>query len=187
MDGYLIIIIAQFIIIIILSICFVGQRRKAERDQLTGLLNRQSLKRTFSDLSKKRFSVLMIDIDHFKSINDKLGHLAGDEVLKGVAGRIAGGIRPQDISFRYGGEEFLVILPQTDINEAEKVALRLQEKLRKPYRLTGNNHYNLQATVSMGLSFSSGEETDTKAVLDRADKALYKAKESGRDRLVSNI
>ncbi|MGM0482597.1 MAG: GGDEF domain-containing protein [Patescibacteria group bacterium] len=184
-NWYWLVIVAQMVAILYLVYLLSVTVKRSQRDPLTGLYNRETLKETFQKLqgSKKRFSLMILDIDHFKYLNDSCGHVIGDEVLKGVSGRIAGNIRPQDSSFRYGGEEFLVILPDTGEDEAVIVARRLQEKLRQPYRLRQKFSEGLNVTVSMGISVSTKGDSP-EDVLDRADKALYRAKKAGRDRIV---
>ncbi|MGM0629172.1 MAG: GGDEF domain-containing protein [Patescibacteria group bacterium] len=184
-NWYWPVIVAQMVAILSLSYFLWAVVKRSKRDPLTGLYNRQTLKETFQKIegSKKSFSLMILDIDYFKDLNDSWGHVVGDEVLKGVSGRITGNIRPQDSSFRYGGEEFLVILPDTGEDEAVRVARRLQEKLRNPYRLRQKVSENLNVTVSMGISVSAKGDSP-EDVLDRADKALYRAKEAGRDRIV---
>ena len=180
-------IVVQFFIILLLACHAYWQVKKNDRDPLTGLYNRRALRRHLKKLGRSdhTFSILMIDIDHFKLINDELGHVVGDKVIRCVARRISGFVRPSDLCFRYGGEEFLVIFPDTELDEAVNVATRLQEKLRRGYRLTNSvlGENMLNATVSMGLSFRSELGESPEDVLDGADGCLYKAKGLGRDNL----
>ena len=162
-------------------------RFSATHDFLTGLLNRSeilaALQREFSRSGRegKPASVILADIDHFKRVNDTLGHAAGDEVLKEVAWRLKEDLRSYDVVGRYGGEEFLVVLPSCDLANG----VRRAEQIRN---LVANNpiqtpHGNVSVTISMGVTVTafSAELTDTD-VLRQADVSLYKAKNAGRNR-----
>ncbi|MFP4539622.1 MAG: GGDEF domain-containing protein [Candidatus Paceibacterota bacterium] len=175
------VIFLQLVIIFFLARYIFLLKEKMKRDPLTGLLNRRALNDALEEKSG-RFAFLMLDIDYFKTINDKMGHPVGDSVLKGVANRISGSIRPHDISFRYGGEEFAVIISAVDKQGAEEASLRLQERLRKPYRIKDIDNQSLDVRVSMGLTIAK-EEDSPERIIKRADRALYRAKETGRDRL----
>jgi diguanylate cyclase (GGDEF)-like protein len=158
----------------------------AARDELTGVHNRRSLLEILeqhkgrSDRHGTTFSVLMIDVDHFKRINDTYGHAAGDAVLRRFADSAGAILRAVDIFGRYGGEEFMSILDQASLEEARKVAARMCEfarTLAPPDSCRG-----LHLTVSIGYAqYRAGEDwLDT---VERADQALYRAKEAGRDRI----
>jgi diguanylate cyclase len=161
------------------------QRDIAMTDPLTGVCNRLAYEEHIEAEYQrwKRYhepvSLLIIDIDHFKRINDTFGHLAGDKALKALAARLRQQVREVDIVARYGGEEFVVIMPSTDIEKAYVVA----EKLRSTIASAGF-HYRqkpVNITVSCGLaSFRQGD--DAAAVFQRADDALYGAKKAGRNR-----
>lgn len=188
MDVLWIIIVIQFFGIILLAFYAYRQRESSNRDPLTGLYNRKVLNRNLIKMeeSERTFSILMLDIDHFKMINDDLGHVIGDKILKDVSRRIVGSVRPSDLCFRYGGEEFLVLFPDTELDDAVQIAIRLQEILRKHYRLSGSvplGENMLKVTVSMGLSFRSDLSETADEVLKMADECLYKAKDLGRDSL----
>ena len=171
-------------------------RSLAVTDALSSLPNR----RHFFQLAKAEFSrakryntvlsIIMLDIDYFKAINDTYGHATGDMVIRVVAEQMRKAIRESDTPCRYGGEEFIVLLPQTELAEAEPVARRI-----KDYIQNQNVHFDgkeVQVTASLGVSCSGGAgrpDADTQGetlddVLKRADKALYVAKESGRNRVV---
>jgi diguanylate cyclase (GGDEF)-like protein len=126
----------------------------------------------------------MCDLDHFKRINDTLGHGAGDLVLQEFGQRVKATLRATDLAGRIGGEEFLLILPETDLEGAHLLAERLREATGEvPFELpTGN----LQVTCSIGLAPRSLEDRDGGALLARADGALYVAKRGGRNRVVSD-
>ena len=157
------------------------------QDQLTGLYNRgafdTSLKREV-DLSTRQhtpLSLLVLDIDHFKTINDTYGHSSGDKALKALAECVVDTMRQSDIAFRYGGEEFTLILSNTDLASAELVAERVRVAVSQ---LTCNDgKRDFAYTISVGVAeLQQGE--DGYQLFERADKALYKAKKSGRNQTV---
>jgi len=159
---------------------------EAFRDPLTQISNRAAFDEALSReiCSFKRhlasFSLMVIDIDYFKKVNDTYGHIAGDTVLKSVAQVIRNTIRRSDEVFRYGGEEFVVILSNTDIDGARFIAERVRREIKK---LTVNCHEHINVTASIGVS-ASNTIRDVNDTLYHADKALYQAKEEGRDRVV---
>jgi diguanylate cyclase len=162
------------------------QRQKALIDTLTGLPNRaawnERLDHEIEQLDKHKSSLLLgiLDLDHFKRINDGYGHLAGDRVLKIVASQWAKRLRTEDFIARFGGEEFVVLLPHTQMAEGLALLERLREAIEQcPFHFKGEP---VTITVSMGITlFRPGERSD--AVLKRADQALYKAKNEGRNRI----
>jgi diguanylate cyclase (GGDEF)-like protein len=124
---------------------------------------------------------IMLDLDHFKRVNDSKGHLAGDIVLKGVAQRLRDSVRPYDIIGRFGGEEFVVLLPDTNLEQSLVVAERIREAVsREAFALEGDQ---LLLTVSLGVSCSNENDTGLNDLLKRADDALYKSKATGRNRV----
>lgn len=162
-------------------------QRMALTDPLTGLGNRatfdMSIKQMAASARRNRsaYSLMMIDLDHFKKVNDTYGHQSGDIVLQQVASAITAAAREADISCRYGGEEFAVILPDTTAENAETLAQRIHQYLaRLPLTQTG---ISTPVTASIGISGSdeSGFLSPTRLVRE-ADKALYRAKEKGRNR-----
>jgi two-component system, cell cycle response regulator len=160
-------------------------RRQAAVDPLTGLLNRGSLSDLISDkvISGEPFAVLFIDIDHFKSINDRFGHGAGDLVLKGVADYLKDGMRSGDDCGRYGGEEFVVVA--SDVSPER--AYRLAERHRSAIAALSSEDvaYPSEVTVSIGVAVFEPEGGETSQdLLERSDAALYAAKSSGRNRVV---
>jgi two-component system, cell cycle response regulator len=167
--------------------------RSGFTDVLTGWHNRRYLQsRLFEELARcKRertpLTCLMIDVDHFKSVNDRFGHLAGDEVLRQLADRISGEVRGSDVSARYGGEEFVVLLPGTGVAAGFVLAERIRAAVAaEPFELTGDTP-SLPVTVSIGVADHSpnADEHDLKVVGERllalADVALYEAKAGGRN------
>lgn len=162
--------------------------RLSRTDALTGLPNRRhfvdALEREFERSTRYGGSLglLVIDIDHFKRVNDTWGHLAGDKVLRDVAGILAYNLRQSDIAARFGGEEFAVLLPETDLEGAVLVAERYRlEIAARQFKIDGAG---LQITVSIGAAaLPRTQAADATELLRRADAALYKAKESGRNRV----
>jgi len=158
--------------------------RLATRDYLTGLLNRRGFKEmayplaTLAARNLSLVSILMIDIDNFKQFNDRFGHKTGDEVICAVADAMIASLRASDLLCRWGGEEFIVLLPST---EAE-AALQAAEKLMVSIRKIQEKHVGV--TVSIGVAggpLSNSCEQDLEKLIERADAALYMAKERGRD------
>jgi two-component system cell cycle response regulator len=158
-------------------------------DALTGLFNRRyvmgHLERllTRSGEQKKTFAVLMLDIDHFKQVNDTYGHAAGDEVLKEFAHRLSRHMRNFDLVSRIGGEEFLAILPDIDLAMAKMVAERLCAVIGDEPMVCMPDGTALKITTSIGITLASGGAEPVDAVLRRADTALYRAKNTGRNRV----
>ncbi len=159
----------------------------ASHDSLTGLLNRRALYEIIGKEQKRAenegfpLSVVMIDLDHFKSINDQYGHLAGDEVLCQVANTIIERKRSSDHAGRWGGEEFLLVLPGANLQEAGTVAERVRVAIGSLIiRLDDGREVSVRA--SLGVSSTvPGEQFSLERLIDGADKALYLAKASGRD------
>lgn len=165
-------------------------QRKARLDALTGLLNHGeilTILREAIDKTRTRsqpLSVIMADIDFFKRVNDTYGHLVGDEVLINVAGRIRSAIRDFDLAGRYGGEEFLMILNNTDLQTAATIAERIRQNIGDcPLHI---GHLQLPVTISLGAAELQPEDT-MNALVERADKALYRAKQAGRNRVALSL
>ena len=162
--------------------------QNALTDPLTGVNNRMAMDANLNrdiELSKRynsKLSVLMIDIDNFKDINDTYGHLQGDDILKQVANIIMDLIRNSDVCYRYGGEEFLVLLNKTDLDQALFVAERIREKIENANFL---NKQKTGITVSIGAAkYEINMNKD--AFIEMADKSLYSAKNNGRNQTMSN-
>ncbi len=153
-------------------------------DPLTKLYNRRYLETRLQNpdlkLYKKKSSVLLCDIDYFKKINDNYGHNAGDEVLKEVALRIKKNIRALDIACRYGGEEFVIFMPNTSIKKAMEVANRLKKSIKEFPIQSKTIDKNIQVTISIGIS-EGNKTANYHHLISLADKSLYAAKNSGRD------
>jgi diguanylate cyclase (GGDEF)-like protein len=166
-------------------------QRLSLTDPLTGLSNyrylRESLRREVERASRfgRRLAVLALDLDRFKEINDTHGHAAGDAVLAEFARRLRAEIREVDFAFRQGGEEFVVLLPETDANGGGVVAERLGAALRRApvivVSASGDSPKRVPVTVSIGVAVYPEHGQTGAAVLEAADDALYAAKASGRD------
>ncbi len=161
----------------------------AVTDALTGLYNRRYLETHLSHLIEhavnrgKPLSILTLDVDFFKAVNDTHGHDAGDRVLQEIAGRIRANIRNIDLACRTGGEEFVIVLPATDIQTAERVGERIRKSVAtKPFN--AGPDCALTVTASVGISALSGIDEAVEDLLKRADQALYRAKREGRNRVI---
>ncbi|MCX7994858.1 MAG: GGDEF domain-containing protein [candidate division WOR-3 bacterium] len=158
---------------------------QANRDRLTDLYNRQYFDKTFEHQFKLArqnlypLSILFIDIDHFKKINDTYGHDKGDEVLRGVAHIIRALCRKDDIVARYGGEEFVILFPKMDKESAKQIA----ESMRRIIEEKSEEIIGLKITVSIGVETDLGKFANTQEFLKSADNALYQAKTTGRNRV----
>jgi diguanylate cyclase (GGDEF)-like protein len=181
------------ITVLVLFLTYIALRRYQRRiekmaatDKLTGLLNRQAfgvlIDKAFADYRRdpRPISILMIDVDNFKSINDQHGHVVGDQILKQVAARFLEGLRASDIAVRWGGEEFLFVLKGCDLEHAQRIA----EHVRREIELTPftAGKLTIPVTVSIGISQYDGVEP-YEATLNRADIGLYAAKNGGRNRV----
>jgi diguanylate cyclase (GGDEF)-like protein len=162
-------------------------------DSLTGLYNRRYLDPRLEDelARAKRYalplSILLVDIDHFKIVNDTYGHQAGDLVLSYLGKLVLNAIRASDIAARYGGEEFLVIAPNTPILPAGALAERLRQHIESHELVLSSESSKRQSihiTVSIGVAFSNPRIDDSKSFIQEADEALYRAKREGRNRVV---
>ena len=160
------------------------------RDPLTQISNRaafdDALSRETSANQRHQsdFSLLLIDVDYFKNVNDSYGHIVGDQVLKTIASSIKGAIRRSDEVFRYGGEEFVVLLSNTRIEGARFIAERIRREI-KELAIKSTNEV-IQVTASIGVSATNATEK-TNQILALADTALYEAKANGRDQVVASI
>ncbi len=154
----------------------------ATQDEKTGLYNARffnshlEIEIEKAKRGKQKLSLMVVDIDHFKKINDEYGHVKADELLFVLAQVIKKQIRKSDIAARFGGEEFFVILPETTLNKARKLCIRLKNAIHSDSVLK-----KYRVTASMGLT-EFKKNDNTKSFKTRADKALYNSKEAGRDR-----
>ncbi|WP_052063435.1 GGDEF domain-containing protein [Nitrincola sp. A-D6] len=161
----------------------ISDRKQAERDHLTGTLNRRGLdeRLEMTCATARRYqrpvSLIFLDLDNFKTINDCHGHSTGDEILISVAHILLKTVRESDIVSRWGGEEFIILTPETPLAEAEQLAQRLRQKLAEhQHPLVG------QVTASFGVAELASEESESDFIR-RTDQALYAAKAAGRNRV----
>lgn len=161
----------------------------ATTDGLTGLANHRSFQQKLDEAiarsrrGKKKFTLLLTDIDHFKSVNDTYGHPVGDEVLRQVAATFVANLRETDTPARYGGEEFAIILEDTDAEGADVIANRLRTELKKLVFQTEQGPFS--RTMSIGMAEWPTDATDKQELIDLTDQALYHSKENGRDKVTA--
>ncbi len=166
------------------EVCFI-----ADRDSLTGAYNRRHFEQTLhAEIARHErygddISLLILDLDHFKKINDSWGHLKGDEVLRSVVNVINGTIRQTDYCIRYGGEEFVVLLPHTSSRNAAWLAERLRRRIEKLEFTAGDKRFGITASLGVA-SIAVGENKEGSALTSEADQALYQAKNEGRNRVM---
>lgn len=191
--------------VFVLMVCFLAYRTTTElkrmgeleqesiTDPLMGIFNRRFLDRRLQEelIRAKRheleLAILILDIDNFKRVNDTWGHQNGDIVLRHLARLLLDALRQTDLLARYGGEEFVVVLPHTTKQDASVLAERLRQLVEaSPVVLDGHQmgQQELQVTVSIGISCFLAEDDTPCTILERADKALYQAKQAGRNRVV---
>ena len=161
--------------------------RQMRHDQLTGALNRRGLEETFEKEAARAqrrgvaLSIALLDIDHFKKLNDTLGHHTGDAALVHLANVVRKHLRPQDVLARFGGEEFLILLPETETDDAYRAMVRLQRELTREFFMA--DQQKIVITFSAGVTpLGEGESLD--AAMKRADAAMYQAKQAGRNRVM---
>jgi len=164
----------------------------AVTDPLTGLYNRRYMESHVTSLVEqalargKPLALLVVDIDYFKAVNDMHGHDAGDDVLREFATRLKKSIRGIDLACRYGGEEFVVVMPETDVAVAAIVAERIRRRIAgEPFAIRSGTAA-LDVTISVGIAALSGVSDTPAAIIKRADQALYRAKRDGRNRVVAD-
>ena len=188
-------VIAHTLLLVVLFVAMskerleLEQRTKAQTDPLTGALNRRAfMARGERLVARHRYegaplSLLFLDLDHFKSLNDRFGHAGGDDVLTCFVGLVNSCIRPTDFLFRIGGEEFCCLLPHTSTEHAHRIAERIRHQVETASVIVAG--MPVKATVSIGIASSevSGHDLDT--LIRRADSAVYAAKRAGRNRVVT--
>lgn len=164
--------------------------RQVNTDALTGLYNRKHLNESIDQeiertvRSRQPTSLILLDLDHFKAVNDTYGHTAGDDVLRAVAKALLNSVRKLDIACRYGGEEFAVILPGTYQLVATQVAERIRQAIASSVITHGD--FSIPITASIGVdTFTSLTKENTEQFIERVDQLLYDAKNQGRNRVVT--
>ena len=163
-------------------------RRLATTDELTEIFNRRTIEAmathavAYARRSKSPFAVMLLDVDAFKQVNDTYGHAAGDQVLRRLVTTLVGSIRQQDVAGRFGGEEFIVLLPGTPETEAERVADRVRNVIANTPIEIGGRQLNI--TISAGVAGLDLKDDDARSLILRADRALYRAKAEGRNRVI---
>jgi diguanylate cyclase len=165
-------------------------KRQVKTDSLTSLANRKAFFEQVSDMEASgdflhgKHSLLMLDIDHFKKVNDTFGHLFGDKVIKAVAMVLKKNTKGKDLAARFGGEEFIVLLPDTGIEGARVVAENIRQTIEGASIINPNNKQIVsKVTISIGMT-ELQDEDDFESMVVRADKALYAAKENGRNQVM---
>jgi diguanylate cyclase (GGDEF)-like protein len=178
-------------------VIFVGRafdttERESLSDPLTGLANRRFLQEILlrelrrAQRSNQPFALMIVDIDHFKVVNDTYGHNAGDEMLEQLAGIMLSSVRATDFVVRYGGEEFVILLPETRLADAQQVAEKLRKTIGESVmESTAKPGVILTCTVSAGVSMYPVDAASGEGLILKADKALYFAKQHGRNRVVT--
>lgn len=165
-------------------------QQESIRDPLTGLYNRRYLEEILDRETRRavraeyELGILMLDLDHFKKFNDTYGHDAGDTVLRETAAFLAKSVRSEDTICRFGGEEFIILLPMADLQTSQARAERIRSKLRE-LTVLHQGHSLGMITISVGVAELPQHGTSPKELLERADAALYRAKREGRDRVAA--
>ncbi|ACL69988.1 sensor domain-containing diguanylate cyclase [Halothermothrix orenii] len=175
----------QFSVALQNALLYKKQEEMANRDGLTGLYNHAYFQNRLHLLLKQEnkhpLTLIIMDIDNFKQVNDRFGHLVGDKVLKELAHLLKHNLREGDLIARYGGEEFAIILPETELKQGEFIAKRLR-KLISDNEIVLDNNRSLYITVSIGVA-QYNKKWSQEEFIDKADQALYKAKEAGKNRV----
>jgi len=169
------------------------QRSLSRRESLTGCFNRRAFYELFpreADRARRLgqgIALVFLDLDHFKRVNDRYGHETGDRVLQQLSARLFGTIRETDLLFRWGGEEFVVLLPHTGPGEAPALGERVRAAVAERPFLANEAHRGVSITVSVGVAGGADWPADPDALLARADAACYRAKEAGRNRVEAEL
>lgn len=166
-------------------------QQEAQTDALTGLINRRGLEKVMelerirAKQNRTAFSIILLDLDHFKRVNDAWGHLVGDSLLRGITAILRAVLRRNDVAARYGGEEFLVLLPETNMDGAVAVARKIRKALNsKEWKIKESGESMGLITASMGIAVYEMNEPE-ETLIKRADDALYLAKNTGRNKVVT--
>jgi diguanylate cyclase (GGDEF)-like protein len=179
-------------LVILVGRAFDTTERESLSDPLTGLANRRFLQEILlrelrrGQRSNQPAALIIVDIDHFKAVNDTYGHNAGDEMLEQIAGIMLSSVRATDFVVRYGGEEFVILLPETRLADAQQVAEKLRKTIGETVmESTSKPGTTLKCTVSAGVSMYPTDAASGEMLILKADKALYFAKQHGRNRVVT--
>ncbi len=185
-------LIVTVFVVLLMNVSLSRYQRRLEEmastDKLTGMLNRQAFTILMDKLlaeyvrQPRPVSMLLLDVDHFKLVNDEHGHATGDRVLCRVAEQIQQALRKSDIAVRWGGEEFLVVLDKCSLDEARQIAEKIRQRIAQYSLMEEDQNIAIPITVSLGVSQFSGDEP-TEQTISRADAALYRAKQGGRNRV----
>jgi len=165
-------------------------REQALTDSLTGVYNRNHFESCFerevekARTAKQRLSLILLDLDHFKQINDKYGHQEGDRALSETGAILIKCLRASDLAFRYGGEEFVLIMPGMDKARARALAARILDEIRNGLTRSQNGGHPSAITATLGVATFPDEATTATELIDLADKRLYAGKSAGRNRVV---
>lgn len=184
-----------FVVILLIALSGIALSERltalAVKDGLTGLFNQTFIKLRLqeevqrSERYKTPLSLMIIDLDDFKALNDRSGHVVGDKILSEVAELVQAAMRASDISGRYGGDEFLVILPQTSSLDAAAAAERLRKSISiTPFRLGRDEYKTCQMTISIGVYSSPFSDYNVETIIGLTDAALYRAKKDGKNKVV---
>jgi diguanylate cyclase (GGDEF)-like protein len=184
-----------FVVILLIALSGIALSDRlttlAVRDGLTGLYNQSYIKARLqeeilrSERYKSALSLMMIDLDDFKPLNDRYGHVVGDRILRAFGELLQDVIRSSDIAGRYGGEEFLVILPQTSCLDAAAAAERIRKEIALfPFRISAGEEKACRITISIGVYASPFLSQKTEEIIGLADAALYRAKKEGKNKVV---
>ncbi|WP_024954210.1 diguanylate cyclase [Sulfurospirillum arcachonense] len=183
LNIFFLLIFAIFVVILLQGILFYNELKKSMIDSLTKLYNRHYLEQVSSKIKLDKMAIIMLDVDHFKSVNDRYGHAIGDLVLIATARKLIAATRLEDKVIRYGGEEFLILIKSAKVKQdVIKVAQRIKNAIGKE-KIRVNDELSINITVSIGLNLC---ENSTKFFYDEvkhADEMLYKAKRNGRNRI----
>lgn len=183
LNLFLFVLIIIFLVVLLQGLLFYGQYKNSLFDSLTKLYNRYYLESISKTINVKELTVLMLDIDFFKKINDNYGHTVGDIVIASVAQKLTVATRLEDKVIRYGGEEFLILI-QSSTNEEYilDIAERIRSSIEKD-SIRINDTLSVNVTISIGINFSSKSLKTVNECIKKADKMMYKAKNSGRNRV----
>ncbi len=181
---FLFVLVAIVLVVLVQMYMFYMERKKSIIDPLTRLYNRNYLKEIWNKINLKKTAIIMLDVDHFKMVNDKYGHDVGDIVLESIAKKLMNETRLEDRVIRYGGEEFLIFLkwPRSD-DEVIQITERILKSIAKD-KIRVNEDLSIGVTVSMGVNMNPSKNKTLKEAIKTADKMLYMAKNKGRDTAV---